>query len=474
MAAKSNQQSSGAAGAADARTGVYAPGGHGRGPSPSPRGQCIPIREKDVTGTGHEAAVGPTTAAERRQRVGLVALPSQGWSAVCTTAPGNAGVQKAQPVAAQDRHQPDLTVLVTKGWGAMAKHTKPGGGKAAAAAPWLQRWWKRLIAAATAVGVLLGAVTGVRALWPSPPPVRTAMFGAHSERYPISLTEYQQTGEGAPSRDVALRANVVRIQVAPNPGSTSASDPSLPAVTASTSAAPTTSPTEPSSSETSPSIGKTSDTSTDTPDSGRTTATTSAGTPVGVPATQRALTPKERSFVFRQVLPRAAELDPQLVLPNVRASKPARREEWLAYAQNAMVSADSASLSARKAAQRLVDLLEDARSTDTGDGRRTPVGIVADANIELEGLRGTPVFLRWSILDRDGHSHMFGDWLRRFVACRLFAKKDRESRYVSLWVPLPKQPGSYVLKLDLVTLTPEEVPMTFLSAPFTLRAESPR
>ena len=126
------------------------------------------------------------------------------------------------------------------------------------------------------------------------------MFGAHSERYPISLTEYQQTGEGAPSRDVALRANVVRIQVAPNPGSTSASDPSLPAVTASTSAAPTTSPTEPSSSKTSPSIGKTSDTSTDTPDWGGRPPQLRPAHPWVCRRPKRALTPKERSFVFRR------------------------------------------------------------------------------------------------------------------------------------------------------------------------------
>jgi len=87
---------------------------------------------------------------------------------------------------------------------------------------------------------------------------------------------------------------------------------------------------------------------------------------------------------------------------------------------------------------------------------------------ELEGLRGTPVFLRWSILDKDGEQQLLGNWLRSVVAERYVATSDRHTVAAEVWVPLPARPGSYVVKLELITNDPDEAPLAaILTEPFS-------
>ncbi len=80
-----------------------------------------------------------------------------------------------------------------------------------------------------------------------------------------------------------------------------------------------------------------------------------------------------------------------------------------------------------------------------------PVGELVSVNLELIGLKGQPVFLSWSIYQVGGKVNLYGDWLRNFVAYRLQATTDDDTGSVMMWVPLPKTPGPYFLRLTLST-----------------------
>jgi hypothetical protein len=70
------------------------------------------------------------------------------------------------------------------------------------------------------------------------------------------------------------------------------------------------------------------------------------------------------------------------------------------------------------------------------------------ADLELAGLRGKPVLLSWSMWQQGGNKRLYGDWLNRNLAYRLEATTDRDTT-LDLWIPLPKAPGPYFVRVDL-------------------------
>ena len=80
-----------------------------------------------------------------------------------------------------------------------------------------------------------------------------------------------------------------------------------------------------------------------------------------------------------------------------------------------------------------------------------PLGELVNVNVELSGLQGRPVFLSWSIFQKGGQSNLFGKWLSDFVAYRLEATTNDDTGTLEMWIPLPKQPGPYFIRLTLTT-----------------------
>lgn len=101
------------------------------------------------------------------------------------------------------------------------------------------------------------------------------------------------------------------------------------------------------------------------------------------------------------------------------------------------------------AAERVIELLGETRTVEVGQGKRDPLGVLVDVNVELEGLRGRPVLLTWSIFPHDVGPPMFGSWLQTVAAYRLEASSNRDTASFDLWLPLPKEPGPYVARLQL-------------------------
>jgi len=97
------------------------------------------------------------------------------------------------------------------------------------------------------------------------------------------------------------------------------------------------------------------------------------------------------------------------------------------------------------AAERVVKVLKDARTTR----RKEPLGAVVSVDVELAGLRGKPVLLSWSMWQPTGEARLYGSWLNRNLAYRLKATTDRDTTTLDLWVPLPKPPGPYFIRIQL-------------------------
>jgi hypothetical protein len=97
------------------------------------------------------------------------------------------------------------------------------------------------------------------------------------------------------------------------------------------------------------------------------------------------------------------------------------------------------------AAERVIKVLKDARTTR----RKEPLGVVVSVDVELAGLRGKPVLLSWSMWQQSGDTRLYGNWLNRNLAYRLEATTDRDTTTFDLWVPLPKPPGPYFIRIQL-------------------------
>jgi hypothetical protein len=82
---------------------------------------------------------------------------------------------------------------------------------------------------------------------------------------------------------------------------------------------------------------------------------------------------------------------------------------------------------------------------------RQPLGELLSVDMELAGLQGQPMLLSWSIFQEGGQSHMSRNWLGNFPAYRLEATTNDDSGTLEMWIPLPRQPGPYFVRLTIAT-----------------------
>lgn len=92
------------------------------------------------------------------------------------------------------------------------------------------------------------------------------------------------------------------------------------------------------------------------------------------------------------------------------------------------------------AARRVLQILDESRTANN-----EPVGAIITVDVELIGLRGRPVHLTWAMWHASGGGRLHESWLNNHLAYRMLPDTDHDSATVDLWVPLPRTPGPFVV-----------------------------
>jgi hypothetical protein len=327
-----------------------------------------------------------------------------------------------------------------------------------------RRWWKsttgRIVslgALATAIGAILALWPGILALLPKPDPEDSARFTAVHVTSRVPLSEYRQRstamapqglrgldnhGALAQITEPAQAANdmspssvgpfaVVR-RLYQDSTTSSATDPDT----------DTSAPESSSSDDTAPPSTATSSTGATPPSMTGPPATSdirvlSPATPLAIPSRlkredARTLSKKVVRLAKDQVTGCAANPDCKKVADFI----------GIGHA----LDLEGNPVAPGVAAERVVKVLKDARTTQ----RKEPLGVVVSVDVELAGLRDKPVLLSWSMWQKNGTTRrLYGNWLNRNLAYRLKASTDRDTATLDLWIPLPKPPGPYFVRMQL-------------------------
>jgi hypothetical protein len=349
-----------------------------------------------------------------------------------------------------------------------------------------RRWWNRIIATIITLGAIAGAIGAILALRPSPDPEDSARFTAVRIASQVPLSEYKQrsvaivpegSGHGlGGQRDrgaLQLIAEPVRAadNDSPSPARAFAAARALQPDT-------TSSPTDPDTDTTAPQPSTSDDTDTTAPQPSTSDDTTSstvssstATSPTmpgpAAPSNAGVFSPSVPLVVPPAFRPKEFREYTDEVLKRVDDQVPQCGKRCLVFARNFSTAPNGEPVPPDVAAERIVQLLKDARSTggEQPGGEQPggePLGVVISADLELAGLRGKPVLLSWSMWQQGGKKRLYGNWLNRNLAYRLEATTDRDTTTLDLWVPLPKSPGPYFIR---VNLTAAESPLASADSP---------
>jgi hypothetical protein len=110
-----------------------------------------------------------------------------------------------------------------------------------------------------------------------------------------------------------------------------------------------------------------------------------------------------------------------------------------------LVNADGSPANVNQAAvaDKLVELFTEVKVT-SGE----PVGAVVNYKIFLTGFRGKTVEVRWG-LHRPGGAPLPHNWLKNQRAQLLEGEADKDSATFDFWIPLPKGPGPFFVRLTV-------------------------
>jgi hypothetical protein len=298
------------------------------------------------------------------------------------------------------------------------------------------RWWKRVNTAILAAGALAGAVLAIVALvqWAMPddePDVEnSAQFTAVNIVPSVRLSEYKQRttlvtsapvddARGAPAPGVRLISHAARGQPAP-------STTTAPSTTRGSTTTTGPSTTAPSTSTRSATSGSTTTSPPSTPGS----STSGSQDPQATEGISPPMTAPELITIGREVAEGVDCPDPadcQAVSYMVAASS---------------VDIDGNPVPPDVAAERVLEILRNART----DGDE-PLGVVVTTDLDLAGLRGETVFLTWEMFGLGGSTQLHGEWLNENLAYRIEPRSDHDTATVDLWIPLPPDPGPYVVRV---------------------------
>jgi hypothetical protein len=103
-------------------------------------------------------------------------------------------------------------------------------------------------------------------------------------------------------------------------------------------------------------------------------------------------------------------------------------------------------------ADQIVALLRHGRTIGRRPGGKVePLGVLVTSNVEVVGLRDRQLRLSWSVLERSGATPLPEVWHSRTIEYLLNATSDRDTGTMDFWVPMPKAPGQYFVRLTLST-----------------------
>ena len=337
-----------------------------------------------------------------------------------------------------------------------------------------RRWWNRITATIVTLGALAGAIGAILALRPSPDPEDSARFTTVRITSQIPLSEYRQRsvalvpqgsghGQGGQRDRGALEPIAEPVRAADN----EAPSPIRAFATArALQPDPTTSsPPDPDTDTTAPQPSTSDDTTSSIPASSTVSSTTATSPTMPGPAAPSnvgVLSSSEPLVIPPAFSPEEFRKYTDEVLKRVNNQIPECDGPSKTFAGTFSTAPNGDPVPPDVAAERVVQLLKGARSTGGGQPGGEPLGVVISADLELAGLRGKPVLLSWSMWQQGGKKRLYGNWLNRNLAYRLEATTDRDTTTVDLWVPLPKSPGPYFIR---VNLTAGKAPLASADSP---------
>jgi hypothetical protein len=342
-----------------------------------------------------------------------------------------------------------------------------------------RRWGNRIIATIVTLGTLAGAIGAILALRPSPDPEDSARFTAVRIAPQVPLSEYKQRSVALVPQGSGhgLGGQRDRGALQPIAEPVRAADNDSPSPTRAFAAAralqpdtTTSSPTDPDTDTTAPQPSTSDDTTSSTVSSSTAPSPTRPGP--AAPSNAGVLSSSEPLVVPPAFSPEEFRKYTNEVLKRVNKQIPECDGPCKTLSRNFSTDTNGDPVPPEVAAERVVQLLKDARSTEGGqpeggqpEGGQPegePLGVVISADLELAGLRGKPVLLSWSMWQQGGKKRLYGNWLNRNLAYRLEATTDRDTTTLDLWVPLPKSPGPYFIR---VNLTAGKAPLASADSP---------
>ncbi len=103
---------------------------------------------------------------------------------------------------------------------------------------------------------------------------------------------------------------------------------------------------------------------------------------------------------------------------------------------------------AEKAAKAIVEKLKVTRSEPEANGHRVPVGVVVTARIRIQNAVGVPVRIVWKLEDAGGRTERLSrEWMAGAPALLLRAQSSDDRGVFSLWVPVPRERGTYIVNV---------------------------
>lgn len=272
-----------------------------------------------------------------------------------------------------------------------------------------KRWVKRAVAFVVALGAVAGAITAMKALWPAPDPPDPEDSAHLSIRVisQVRLSDYARRLESVQPQGFR------RVQ----PTDTTNADPTVESTgnpTESTEIPPTTSGSE--------------------------TSQTTSDPPGAEVQLRQQPDPRTVDEITKEVVRQA----PYCRRLAARGCGTARAALRVLAEQSVGDTADAAEIDPRVAAERVLEILEDARRT----AELEPIGAIVTVDAVLVGLRDRPVELTWAMWHETGGQRLHPEWFSKHLAYQLLAATDHDSATVQLWVPLPTMPGPFLVDVE--------------------------
>jgi hypothetical protein len=339
-------------------------------------------------------------------------------------------------------------------------------GAAAEDTPWWRRGWALVTGAILTLGALASAISAVLGLVRAEPDLERAVIASVDLIPAVSLSEYERRAGSGPrslgqGSDLALVAHAVQPFAAHAPAGLTVDSPTdTPAETPAESPDPE--PTGPETDGPTESPASPSESLSQSPSEspGESPTESPSETPTGL-LTEPPEAFASAKFRYEDVVRKVGEIAPRFDLPSDPGGDGVRQLFSLMVTD---VDDEGEPAPPAEVARRLVRVLGETRTIPTPQGKLDPLGVVVTANVQLEGLRGRELGVFWEVWSRDGGTQLYDRWLDQVPVSRITAQKDTDAGSLRFWVPMPKEPGDYVI--DVIVREGEAILSTKKSDPF--------